>query len=115
MKGTRQLRGGSRRSILRAAAFVMVVCMVCTCIPQTVKAASSDSKVQERIFVHPGMLHTAESFTAMQANVGEKVQPAYDTWNALKKQWIFRCQLGGTTVGNCNTGRNRAKCCTALY
>ncbi len=112
MKGTRQLRGGSRRSILRAAAFVMVVCMVCTCIPQTVKAASSDSKVQERIFVHPGMLHTAESFTAMQANVGEKVQPAYDTWNALKSNGFSDANWAGRpleTVIRGGTGQNVAQ------
>lgn len=43
-------------------------------------------KAQEttkRTFVHPGMLHTAESFMKIKKNIENQVQPNLDTWNAL--------------------------------
>lgn len=43
------------------------------------KAASSE----KRTFVHPGMIHTADSFAAMKKNIENQVQPNLDTWNSL--------------------------------
>ncbi len=43
-------------------------------------------KAQEtkgRTFVHPGMIHTAEGFAKIKANIENQLQPNLDTWNAL--------------------------------
>lgn len=36
-----------------------------------------------RSFVHPGMIHTAQSFAAMKKNIDNQVQPNLDTWTLL--------------------------------
>lgn len=40
-------------------------------------------EAKTRTFVHPGMLHTAESFAKIKSNIENQVQPNLDTWNAL--------------------------------
>lgn len=46
---------------------------------QIVKA----QETKTRTFVHPGMLHTAESFAKIKKNIENQVQPNLDTWNTL--------------------------------
>ena len=76
--------------ISRGMIFVIAAVLLGVSIPQAamgnVDAADKEEIIAQsaRTFVHPGMLHTAESFASMSANIEGKVQPAYDTWNALK-------------------------------
>lgn len=79
------------KKLQRTAAYLLAVAVIWSGIPQNVSAREAQNTENEvaqqaeaREFVHPGMLHTDESFAAMQKNVAEKVQPAYDTWTALK-------------------------------
>ncbi len=119
MEETKELVTGFRRRFSKALAFIMAVCMICTCIPQTARAASEpaaaeDIKLQAegRTFVHPGMLHTAESFAMMKANVEGEVQPAYDTWNSLKSNGFSAADWQGRpleTVVRGGTGDNVAQ------
>lgn len=53
--------------------------------PQTVKAAETErvAETGSQNFVHPGMIHTAESFAAIRQNIEEEVQPNLNTWNML--------------------------------
>ena len=83
----------------KAAAVVMAISMLWTCIPQTVSAETEPAgqeqdavvpvleaqtrQSQEQTFVHPGMLHTAEAFEKAKQNVTNQVQPNLDTWNVL--------------------------------
>lgn len=53
-----------------------------------VRAAKADQQeravdTSKRNFVHPGMLHTAESFASIRKNIEDQVQPNLNTWNIL--------------------------------
>ncbi len=67
-----------KRKLAGLLATIMFVLAVVSGMPATVAEAASG-----KVFVHPGMLHTAVALEKIRQNVNNKVQPNLDTWNAL--------------------------------
>jgi len=72
--------GSKKRLQKRMAGFMAVVLVMSLMLPTVFKI---ETKAAERVFVHPGMLHTQEAFVKMRANVEKGIQPNLDTWNTL--------------------------------
>lgn len=85
--GKRIMRTKRKTKVKQCLLGIMAFCLIGTSLPGVVleSKAAEEVTVQEegRDFVHPGMLHTEESFQTMKENIKAQVQPNLDTWNAL--------------------------------
>jgi len=50
----------------------------------TTEEVTTEDAITEDVFVHPGILHTQESFEYMKYAVENKISPNYDTYQVLK-------------------------------
>ena len=118
MKCKNRTRRWLRQMFSGMVAGCLTASMMLTSIPGITAEAKEVSgqegiEVQEeetRTFVHPGMIHTTESFAAMKENVEKEVQPNLDTWQQLKNngfsdpEWnprVTETVIRGVTGDNC--------------
>lgn len=85
MKRENRVKRWLKHSVSGMIAGCLAISMLLASVPG-IWSQAEEVVVQEetRTFVHPGMLHTAESFAAMKENVENGIQPSLDTWNQLK-------------------------------
>ena len=85
MKRENRVKRWLKHSVSGMIAGCLAISMVLASVPGILSQAEGVVVQEEtRTFVHPGMLHTAESFAAMKENVENSIQPNLDTWNKLK-------------------------------
>ncbi len=54
-------------------------------LPSEAETTSEKDEAPKEVYIHPGILHTEESFKYMQYAVNNNIQPNTDTWNVLLK------------------------------
>ncbi|WP_077609675.1 RICIN domain-containing protein [Clostridium sp. Marseille-P2415] len=102
-----------RKIIKKAVAFVTAVVLASTGSFMS-SSAIALAETGKRTFIHPGMLHTDESFEAMNEAINNKLYPNYDTWNALKSNGFSASDWQPReveTIIRDNSGSN----CSAFY
>ncbi|MEY8515803.1 LamG-like jellyroll fold domain-containing protein [Lachnospiraceae bacterium 29-84] len=52
-------------------------------LPSMGVRVKAEVRSQERVFQHPGLLHSEESFVKMRENIDNQVSPNKETWDAL--------------------------------
>lgn len=74
-----------KRKLKKIVSVILLLVMSATAFHGYVgkKSMASAREAETRTLVHPGMLHTAESFAKIKRNIENEVQPNLDTWNAL--------------------------------
>ncbi len=95
--------------------WILVFCMIVSLaamLPDGNVTAAEETPVSDSVFVHPGLMHTAESIEAIKKNVANNVEPTISAYHALAGDGFSNPGWGGRPLEHVvrgGSGDNRAQ------